>query len=122
MYDITDGWGGSPPFDMPCVVVTHRVSEPPKSAMFTFVDGIAPAVAAAHELAGGKDIYLGGGASICQQALQAGLVDRVNIHVAPVILGAGRPLFGELGTRLHLEHVRTLDSPYATHLSYRVVR
>ena len=74
----------------------------------------------AQELAQGKNVYVGGGASIAQQALQAGLVDRINLHVAPVILGGGRPLFGELGTSLHLECTRVLESPYAIHLSYRV--
>ena len=58
--------------------------------------------------------------SIVQQALRAGPVDELQIHVAPVILGAGRTLFGELGTRLHLVPSRVLDSPYATHIRYRV--
>src|SRR5436853_3803466 len=115
MYDITGGWGGNPPFDLPMVVVTHRVNETPVSSRFEFVNGIEAAVTKAQELAQGKNVYVGGGASIAQQALQAGLVDRINLHVAPVILGGGRPLFGELGTSLHLECTRVLESPYATH-------
>src|SRR5436190_5475304 len=122
MYDITNGWGGNPPFDLPTVVVTHRVEETPASTRFAFVNGIEAAVTRAQELATGKDLYVGGGASIAQQALQAGLVDRINLHVAPVLLGAGRPLFGELGTRLHVAPLRVIESPYATHLCYRVIK
>jgi dihydrofolate reductase len=123
MYDVTDGWGGSSPFGVPCIVVTHRVGDQPDpSSGFEFVDGVAEAVDRARRIAGDKDVGIGGGASIAQQALQAGLVDKMQVHVAPVILGAGRTLFGELGTRLHLEHTRTLDSPYATHITYRIVR
>src|SRR6266508_947465 len=65
---------------------------------------------------------IGGGASIAQQALQAELVDELQIHIAPVILGAGRPLFGELGTRLRRERTRVLDSPFATHIKFRVLK
>jgi len=123
MYDITDGWGGSPPFGIPCVVVTHRVDEAPDPATkFEFVNGVEAAVTRAKQIAGERDVNIGGGASVAQQVLTAGLVDRLNLHVAPVILGAGRSLFGELGARLHLEHTRTLESPYATHLTYRVLR
>jgi dihydrofolate reductase len=123
MYDITGGWGGSPPFGIPTIVVTHRVDEAPDPATkFEFVDGVEAAITRGKQIAGELDVNIGGGASIAQQALASGLVDRLNIHVAPVILGGGRPLFGELGTRLQLEHTRTLESPYATHLSYRVIR
>jgi dihydrofolate reductase len=123
MYDITDGWGGQTPFGVPVVVVTHRVADQPDPASgFEFVDGVEQAVDRARELAGDKIVGIGGGASICQQALRAGLVDELQIHIAPVILGAGRTLFGELGTRLQLERTRVLDSPYATHIRYRVVR
>src|SRR3954467_8794103 len=123
MYDITGGWGGSPPFGIPTIVVTHRVDEAPDPATkFEFVDGVEAAITRGKQIAGQVDVNIGGGASIAQQTLASGLVDRLNIHVAPVILGGGRPLFGELGTRLHLEHTRTLESPYATHLSFRVLR
>jgi dihydrofolate reductase len=122
MYDVTGGWGGQSPFG-PCVVVTHRVEDRPDPATgFDFVDGVEAAVARAGEIAGDGPIGIGGGANIVQQALRAGLVDELHIHVAPVVLGAGRPLFGQLGTRLHLEPTRVLQSPYATHLTYRVVR
>jgi dihydrofolate reductase len=121
MYDITNGWGGKTPFGFPMMVVTHRVEDQPEpSSGFEFVNGVEAAVARAQEIAGDKSVTIGGGASIAQQALVAGLVTQINLHVAPVLLGAGRPLFAGLGERLSLEHVRTLDSPYATHLTYRV--
>ncbi len=123
MYDMTDGWGGRNPFGVPCLVVTHRVEDQPDpSAGFVFVDGVEAAIERARELAGGKPIGLGGGASVARQALRAGLVDEIQIHIAPVILGEGRTLFGVLGERVRLERTRVLDSPYATHLRYRVLR
>ena len=121
MYDITNGWGGRSPFG-PCVVVSHRVDEQPDPASgFEFVDGVGPAIARAREIAGDKDVNVGGGASVVQQALRAGLVDELHLHIAPVILGAGRPLFGDLGIRFNLERVRILESAYATHVNYRIV-
>jgi dihydrofolate reductase len=123
MYDVTDGWGGTSPFGVPCVVVTHRVGDQPEPASgFEFVDGIEAAVDRARQIAGDRPVGIGGGAGIAQQALQAELVDELQIHIAPVILGAGRPLFGELGTRLRLERTRVLDSPLATHIKFRVLK
>ena len=122
MYDVTGGWGGSSPFG-PCVVVTHRVGDQPDPASgFEFVDGVEAAIGRARQVAGDKHVGIGGGASIAQQALRAGLVDELRIHVAPVILGSGRTLFGQLGTRLRLEPTRILESPYATHISYRILK
>jgi dihydrofolate reductase len=122
MYDVTNGWGGSSPFG-PCIVVTHRVDERPHPASgFEFVDGVAAAISRGREIAGDKDVVIGGGASIVQQALRAGLVDALHLHIAPVILGAGRPLFDQLGVRLDLERTRIRESPYATHIDFRVRR
>ena len=122
MYDVTGGWGGSSPFG-PCVVVTHRVGDQPDPASgFEFVDGVEAAIGRARQVAGDRHVGIGGGASIAQQALRAGLVDELRIHVAPVILGSGRTLFGQLGTRLRLEPTRILESPYATHISYRILK
>ncbi|TMK78697.1 MAG: hypothetical protein E6G45_05915 [Actinobacteria bacterium] len=120
--DVTDGWGGKSPFGVPCIVVTHRVGDQPEAASgFEFVDGIEAAVDRARQIAGDRRVGIGGGASIAQQALQAELVDELQIHIAPVILGAGRPLFGELGTRVQLGRTRVLESPFATHIKFRVL-
>jgi dihydrofolate reductase len=126
MYDITNGWGGQSPYGVPTIVVTHRTADQPDpSSGFLFIDGIEPAISTARDLAGDKDVNLGGGASVIQQAFAADLVDRLHLHIAPVILGAGRPLFGEngLGKRIHLEPVGDLtESQWATHARYNVVR
>ena len=120
MYDVTNGWGGSSPFG-PCIVVTHRVAEQPEPASgFEFVRGVEAAIERAREIAGDKDVVIGGGASIAQQALRAGLVDELRLHIAPVILGAGRSLFGQLGVRLDLERARIRESPFATHIDFRI--
>jgi dihydrofolate reductase len=122
MYDVTDGWGGTSPFG-PCVVVTHRVADQPDPVSgYEFVDGVEEAVRRAREIAGDRSVAIGGGAAIAQQALRAGLVDELQIHVAPVILGGGRTLFGALGIRLVLEPVRVLESSFATHIRYRFVQ
>ena len=75
----------------------------------------------ARNAAGEKDVTLAGGASIAQQYLKAGLVDELQIHVAPVFLGDGVRLFESLGNdRPELEATRVVDSPTVTHLRYRV--
>ncbi len=123
MYDVANGWGGKSPFGVPCILVTHRVGDQPDRASgIEFVNGIEAAVKRARQIAGDRQVGIGGGASIAQQALQAELVDELQIHIAPVILEAGRPLFGEFGTRLQLERARVLDSPFATHIKFRVLK
>jgi dihydrofolate reductase len=111
---------------MPVFVLTHHEREPLTLAdtTFTFVtDGIESALAQARESAGEKDIHIAGGANVAQQYLAAGLVDAIDLHVVPVLLGGGRRLFDNLGaTPPKLELVRTIESPAVTHLRYRVVR
>lgn len=121
VYDDTNGWEAENGFfRMPVFVVTHRPHEPVTKGetSFTFVDGVLSAVEAASAAAGDKAVHIMGGASIIQQALKAGLVDIVRLHVAPVLLGGGTKLFAsDAGPRL--EWVETVDTPEATHLSYR---
>lgn len=125
VFDYTEGWGGEPPFGVPCFVVTHR---PRKTVVngdttFTFVtDGVASAVARAGSAAGDKDVRVMGGAMTVQQALAADIVDELVLHVAPVLLGGGKRLFdGARMIRTDLELTRVLQSPYALHLRYRLV-
>jgi dihydrofolate reductase len=121
-YDLTGGWGAPSPLGRG-VVVTHRVAdEPGLASELEFVDGLEAAIRRARELARDRSVHLGGGADVARQALRAGLVDALRIHVAPVILGGGRSLFATLGARLVLEPVRVMASARATHLWYRVVR
>jgi dihydrofolate reductase len=121
-YEAAGAWGGQNPFGVPFFIVTHRPQDAPRDAGFTFVDGLEEAVARAGEAAGGRDVSVMGGADVIRQALRAGLVEELSISIAPVVLGAGKPLFDD-GFRetLQLEHLRVLQSPYATHISYRVL-
>jgi len=121
------GWvfpDGTAP-DWPVIVLqSHaRASEKKGKTHFYFVtDGIQSAIAKAKELAGEKHVALHG-ASAVQQALQAGLLDEFHMAIAHVLLGEGVRLFDHLGSKvIHLEHIRTLETPGATHLSFRVVK
>jgi dihydrofolate reductase len=119
-------WGDNPPFHVPVFVLTHHEREPVEKeggTTFVFVnDGIESALGQARSAAGEKDVALAGGASVSQQYLQAGLLDELHLHVAPVLLGGGVSLFGDLGTDAPtLKLTRVLESPLVTHLSYDVV-
>jgi dihydrofolate reductase len=119
-------WGDNPPFHVPVFVLTHHEREPVEKeggTTFVFVnDGIESALGQARSAAGEKDVALAGGASVSQQCLQAGLLDELHLHVAPVLLGGGVSLFGDLGTDAPtLKLTRVLESPLVTHLSYDVV-
>ena len=122
-----DGWwGDDPPFHVPVFIVTHHSREPVEKGggtSYTFVtDGFEAAVELARAAAGDKDVQLGGGASIVQQALKAGLLDELNVHLVPVLLGAGGVrLFDDLDPA-ELELTWVNESPHVTHLRYRVKR
>ena len=89
--------------------------------MFTFVtDGVVSAIEQAKNAAGDKVVGLHG-ATIMQQALP-GLVDEIRVHVIPVLLGGGTPLFGTLDASITLERTQALITPAATHIGFRVVR
>ena len=116
-------WGDDPPFHMPVFVLTNHEREPLtlSDTTFTFVtDGIESALAQAREAAAGKDVMLGGGADSINQYLAAGLVDELDLHVAPLVLGGGARLFEGVGPEVKLEQVRVVDAPGVTHLKYRV--
>jgi dihydrofolate reductase len=118
-------WGDSPPFHMPVFVLTHHAREPLtlSDTTFTFVtDGIEAALDRARDAAGGKDVTVGGGAGVVNQYLAAGLVDELELHVVPLVLGGGARLFEGLGPELQLEQVRAIEAPGVAHLRYRVVR
>jgi dihydrofolate reductase len=118
-------WGDDPPFHKPVFVVTHHEREPLtlSDTTFTFVvDGIESALAQARQAAGSRDVFIGGGADIINQYLAAGLVDEIELHVVPVLLGGGERLFAGVGPDVKLEPVRVVEAPGVTHLKYRVVR
>jgi dihydrofolate reductase len=121
----TGWWGEEPPFHVPVFVLTHHEREPLEmqgGTTFTFVtDGIESALAQAKEAAGDKDVSLGGGASVAQQYLAAGLIDELQLNVVPVLLGSGARLFeGGVGTGLGLEPTLVVEAPDVTHLRYAV--
>jgi dihydrofolate reductase len=118
-------WGNDPPFHTPVFVLTHHAREPlvmQGGTTFTFVtDGVESALKRAKKAAGGKDVMLGGGADVAQQYLAAGLIDEMEIHVVPLLLGGGERLFDGVAGRVSLEQVRTVEGPGVTHLKYRTV-
>ena len=118
-------WGDDPPFHVPVFVLTQHPREPAVmegGTTFTFVtDGIESALEQARAAAEDRDVALAGGAKVAQQYLAAGLLDELQVHVAPVLLGGGVRLFADReGGPLRLEPTRVLSSPAVTHLRYRV--
>jgi dihydrofolate reductase len=124
VYDGTEGWGETGFYRMPVFVLTQRPHDVvvKGETTFTFVsDGIESAIAQARAAAGDKKVHVMGGASVIQQALKAGLVDSLHLHVAPIVLGAGTRLFDDLTDPIELERTEVVESQFATHLRFRVV-
>ncbi|WP_256356256.1 dihydrofolate reductase family protein [Streptomyces sp. PKU-EA00015] len=127
MYDTGEKpWGDNPPFRAPVFVLTHRpapalVKQGGTSCTFV-TDGIHSAPEQAKAAAGGRNVDIAGGARTVQQFLRAGLVDELQLHVIPVLLGGGLRLFDHIGPEQRkLEVIRVVDTPRATHLKYRVL-
>jgi dihydrofolate reductase len=114
-------WGDNPPYHVPVFVLTHHPREPLEmegGTTFRFVtEGIEAAVAQARAEAGDKDVQVHGGASAVNQAVRAGLLDQLEVNIAPVILGGGERLLEDIG-EVKLELVRAVDAPGATHIKY----
>ncbi len=125
MFDLAERpWGDNPPFHMPVFVLTHR----PRGQIvkqggttFTFVtDGIESALRQAKAAAGDQDVSIAGGANIIQQYLAAGLLDEIQIHLVPVLLGNGRRLFDHFDAEpIELASTRVIASPDVIHLKFR---
>ena len=118
-------WGDDPPFHKPVFVLTTHRREPLtlSDTTFTFVtDGIHAALDRARGAAGERDVLIGGGAKTINQYLAAGLVDQLDLHLVPILLGAGARLFEGVGSNAQLELERVIDAPGVTHLRYRVRR
>jgi dihydrofolate reductase len=117
-------WGPDGPTGsarLPVIVVSHTVpSDAPEGGVYTFVDGIDAALAAAKRTAGDKDVTVMGGADIGQQYIRAGLVDELSLHIVPLLFGAGLRMFEHLGgEHRRLEIVSTVATPSAIHLRLR---
>ena len=119
-------WGEDPPFRMPVFVVTRAEREPVVrgATTFTFVnDGVERAVELARGAAGDGDVSIAGGAQVVRGVLAARLLDELHVHVVPVLLGGGAPLFAGLDPeRVRFEQVRAVAGDDVTHLLLRVLR
>lgn len=123
-FDITNGWNGSHPFDVPVFVVTHRpppADWPSDNTTFTFVtEGVEKAVELAKHAAGDKDVGVGM-STITQQCLRAGLLDEIGIDLMPVLLGKGVRLFDNLDIEpIVMERTQVIEGNGVTHLRFRL--
>ncbi|RLV55512.1 deaminase [Aeromicrobium phragmitis] len=118
-------WGPHPPFEMPIFVVTSRAREADvrDGSTFHFVtEGFESAIAHAQQAAAGKDVGLHGGGAV-RQGLRTGLLDELQLHLVPVLLGRGRRWCDELDSAsVELDIDRVAEGPGVTHLRYRVRR
>jgi dihydrofolate reductase len=121
-FDLAGGWGGDH-HGVPIFVLTRQPPEGDEDRwpLVTYVTDIESAMAQAKEAAGDKDVLVHG-ARTAQLALSAGVLDELEIHQIPVLLGEGRRLFDQLGhDHIELELTRIVDAPGVTHLRYRVL-
>ena len=125
----TGWWGDDPPYHAPVFVLTHFARDPVLmvgGTTFVFVtDGIESALRQARAAAGERNVSIAGGAATVRQYLNAGLIDELRLHIAPVVLGAGERLFDGV-TDLSLEQVdshkdRLSSSSLVTNVTYRVL-
>ena len=128
LFDFTDGWGGRHTMDVPVVVVTHQVPTDwvdahPDATLHFVTNGVEAAVAKAQDLAGDRDVTVSAG-TIARQCLEAGLLDEVAVELVPVVMGKGRPFFGEMS----IEDVplgdptSCIQGDRVTHLRFPVTR
>jgi dihydrofolate reductase len=124
-FDVSKAWGGTPVLGVPTFIVTHRIPQEwvKEGSPFTFVtDGVESAVEKAKQVAGEKNVGIGG-TQIVQQCLQAGLIDEIQIDLVPILLGAGIRLFDNLGPEpIELESIGVIEGSGVTHLKFRVVK
>ena len=121
-YESAGKWGAKNPFGVPFFILTHRPQDEPSDGEFIFVNGLDEAVSRARDAAGDRDVHVMGGAETLRAALRAGYLEELSITIAPLILGAGKRLFEGFDEDIELEHVGVLQSPFATHITYRVKR
>ncbi|HEV3475220.1 MAG TPA: dihydrofolate reductase family protein [Actinomycetota bacterium] len=128
MFDVgVEPWGDPPPFGMPVFVVTHESRDPlPRQGGTTYhfvTGGLEVALAEARVAADDKNVGIWGGANIIRQYLQTGLLDEIQIHLIPMLLGNGVRLFQDLSAAgIELRKTRSIDTPRATHLRFTVLK
>lgn len=126
-FDVSiEAWGDEPPIRKPCFVLTNRPApllELRGGTSFTFVSSPGEALREARRVAEGGDVSVMGGAATVDRFLDEGLLDEIQLHVVPVLLGGGVRLFdGVAPGHVRLEQLRALGGARATHVSYRVIR
>ena len=118
-------WGDNPPYHHPVFVLTHHARAPVSmdggTTFFFVTDGFDSALRQAREAASGKDVHIAGGASTVQQALRAGQLDELYLHIVPITLGKGERLLENVGD-LQMTPVEVISSPTVTHVRYRIER
>jgi dihydrofolate reductase len=126
MFDVGEApWGDNPPFHAPVFVVTHRARETLSregGTTFTFVtDGVDSGIEQARASAKGKDVAISGGGNLLRQVIRAGLLDQLELHISPVLIGDGMRLFDAVEPdALELTPTRVIDTPEVTHIRYKV--
>jgi dihydrofolate reductase len=118
-FDLAGRWDGDH-HGVPIFVPTRGEPPAPASDLVNYVtDGIESAMSQAKRAAGDANVLVHG-ADVAQSCLRAGVLDELEVHLIPVLLGAGRPLFGDLAEHIELELTRVVDAPGVTHLRFRV--
>jgi dihydrofolate reductase len=122
-FEPARGWGGDHHDGVPIFILDrHKSGVDPKWPLVTYLPDVETAMARAKEAAGDKDVLVHG-ATVTQLALGAGVLDEIQIHLIPVLLGEGRRLFEHLGAdHIELKPVRVLEGSGVIHLRYRVRR
>lgn len=124
MFDLGEiPWGEDPPYHNPVFVVTSRPRETvvkQGGTSYTFVPDFPTAMDLARKAAGERDISIAGGANVVQQAIDAGVLDEIDVHIDPRFLGGGTRLFDNLEPGHRFKIVRVVDSPEITHIKYRI--
>lgn len=121
-YEHSGYWGGGSPHPTaPLFVVSHRPAPEISETQTLVTTGVGDAIAAARDVAGGKDVALMGG-GLVTEALRTGLVDELILHQVPILLGGGRRFFHELPEHVQLRLLEVIPAPGVTHLHYEVVR
>lgn len=124
-FDVSEAWGGQPPFNVPTYIVTHHAPQEwtGEGSPFTFVtEGVASAVARAREAAGDKNVAVSG-TQIVKQCLEAGLLDEIQIDLVPLLLGKGIRLFNSLECEpIALQNIGVVAGVGVTHLKFHVVK
>jgi dihydrofolate reductase len=124
-FDVSNAWGGSSPLGVPIFIVTHTIPQEwdKEGTPFTFVtDGVESAIEKARQVAGDKNIGISG-SKIVQQCLKAGLLDELQLHLVPILLGTGIRLFDDLEpSPIELERISVIEGTGVTHLRFQVVK